>query len=98
MEKVVIYGAISVRPDEVERISAIAAEFVGEVHKEDGCVAYELSWDVVDPTVLRLVEHWVDDDAYQVHRVQPHVAAWATTITAAQAGPLSSTKFRATDY
>jgi quinol monooxygenase YgiN len=98
MEKVVIYGAIGVKPEEVERITAIAAEFVAEVHQEEGCVAYELSWDVVDPTVLRLVEHWVSDEAYQVHRVQPHVAAWAKTIAAAQASPLSSTKFRATDY
>lgn len=98
MEKVVIYGSIAVRPDEVERITAIAAEFVAAVHEEEGCAAYDLSWDVVDPTVLRLVEHWVSDEAYQVHRVQPHVAEWATTITAAQAAPLSASKFRATDY
>ena len=92
---ILIYGEIRVRAEMLAEIAPIASTFVAEVHKEAGCLAYTLSWDVTDPQCLRLVEHWVDDAHYQAHRVQPHVAAWAKTITAAQETKLTTTKLRA---
>ena len=93
---IVIYGAIRVRAEELAAISKLAAAFVAEVHKEEGCLAYELSWDVADPQCLRLVEHWADAAAYEAHRVKPHVATWARAITAASETKLVSTKLNAT--
>ena len=93
---VVIYGDILVQAGRVAEITQLAAAFVAEVHKEAGCLAYELSWDVADPCRLRLLEHWVDEASYQAHRVQPHVADWARAITAAQATKLVTTKLNAT--
>ena len=93
---IVIYGSIRVRAEDLEEISKLAAAFVAEVHKEAGCLAYELSWDVADPQRLRLVEHWADEATYEAHRVQPHVATWARAITAAAETKLVSAKFNAT--
>ena len=93
---VVIYGDILVQAERVAEIATLAAAFVAEVHKEAGCLAYELSWDVADPQCLRLVEHWAEAAAYEAHRVQPHVATWARAITAASETKLVSTKLNAT--
>ena len=93
---VVIYGDIRVRAEKLAEIAALAGPFVAEVHKEAGCLAYELSWDAADPCRLLLLEHWADDAAYQAHRGQPHVAAWAKAITAAAETKLATTKLNAT--
>lgn len=93
---VVIYGDILVRSEKLAEISRLAPPFVAEVHKEAGCLAYELSWDVANPRRLLLLEHWADDASYQAHRVQPHVAEWAKAITAAQETKLVTTKLNAT--
>ncbi len=93
---IVIYGDLRVRAEKVASITQLAGDFVALVHKEDGCIAYELSWDVADPQRLRLLEHWVNDACYEAHRVQPHVAQWAAAITAAQETRLVTTKLRAT--
>lgn len=93
---IVVHGHIRVRAEMVASITQLAAAFVREVQQEEGCIAYELSWDVGDPQCLRLLEHWADDATYEAHRVQPHVARWATAITAAQERKLVVTKLRAT--
>lgn len=98
MESIVVHGAIAVRPEEVERVTALAGTFAATCRDEDGCVEYALSWDVADPTYLRLIEHWESDAAYQVHRGQPHVVEWAQMITAAQAAPLQGTRSFARPY
>lgn len=93
---IVVYGGIEVRPEEVDAVSRIAGEFVAAVQAEAGCLAYELSWDVARPQHLHLLEHWADEEAYAAHRQQPHVAQWASRITAAQQSPVQSVKLTAT--
>lgn len=95
-KSVVVHGAIRLRPDEVAAVGAAAVDFVRAVQAEEGCVAYELSWDVADPACLRLLEHWRDEAAYDVHRRQPHVRAWAAFVSAAQESQLRATKYHAT--
>jgi len=92
---IVVYGDLRVRAEEVASITKLAGQYVDEVHREEGCIAYELSWDVADPQRLLLLEHWLDDARYEAHRVQPHVAKWAAAITAAQETKLVTTKLRA---
>lgn len=89
---IVVYGDMRVRADHVVSIAELARRFVEQVHKEEGCLAYELSWDVADPQRLRLLENWVDDVYYEAHRVQSHVREWATAITAAQETKIVTTK------
>ena len=93
---IVIYGDILVRAGMVAEIATLAGPFVAEVHKEAGCLAYELSWDVAEPRRLLLLEHWADEASYEAHRGQPHVAAWAKAITAAAETKLVTTKLNAT--
>lgn len=93
---VVIYGDICVRADKVAEIAKLAGPFVAEVHKEEGCLAYELSWDVANPGRLLLLEHWADEASYEAHRAQPHVAAWAKAIGPAAESKLATTKLTAT--
>lgn len=93
---VVIYGSIVVRAEMLPAIARLAVPFVAEVRREEGCLAYDLSWDVAEPGRLHLLEHWADETAYLAHREQPHVAAWAREIVAAQETALVTTKLNAT--
>jgi len=98
MTSILVHGAIRLREGEVERVRTLARAFVDEVHRESGCVAYELSWDNADPHVLRLLEEWESADAYEVHRAQPHVARWGATMLEVQDSPMVAAKFIATSY
>lgn len=98
MNEVVVYVVIQLREERVERVHELAQEFVDEVNREPGCITYELSWDVGDPTVLRLIEHWESAEAYEVHRRQAHVAQWGATMLEAQATPAVARKFLAAAY
>ena len=43
---------------------------------EAGCLEYAYSFDLLDPTLMRIVERWEDADALKAHFATPHMAAW----------------------
>lgn len=96
MDEVVIYARCEVREDAVAQVTAAAEDFLAAVHAEEGLIAYELSWDVREPTILRLLEHWEGEDAYLVHTGQPHVHEWASMMKELATAPLVANKSRAT--
>ncbi len=96
MDRVVIHGSCEVRAEEVANVAAAAPEFLAAVEREEGLVAYDLSWDIRNPNVLHLLEHWQSEDAYRVHTDQPHVHAWAQLMKGVAVAPLAAVKSRAT--
>lgn len=96
MDNVVIHGACDVHEDRVAEVSAAAPGFLAAVREEAGVVAYDLSWDILEPGRLHLLEHWESRDAYDEHTRQPHVAEWAALMKQTALAPLKSVKSRAT--
>lgn len=43
---------------------------------EEGCIEYGYAVDVIDPSILRITEKWVDDAALVSHFQTPHMAAF----------------------
>lgn len=96
MDNVVIHGGCEVKESEMDKVTAAAPAFLAAVRQEDGLVSYELSWDVLNPNVLRLLEHWESVDAYTAHTAQSHVREWAEMMKGVALAPLQANKSRAT--
>jgi quinol monooxygenase YgiN len=73
---VLIYGGVLVTESEVPAVTEEARTFSAACQAEEGCVDYLLSWDVAQPSRIRLVEVWATEEAYEAHKAQPHVQKW----------------------
>jgi len=45
-------------------------------HANDGCIAYDVGQDALEPGVLRFSELWPDVDSFKRHSTAPHIAPW----------------------
>lgn len=57
----------------VEEYLVQARELVAETRKEDGCMTYALHQDINDPTIITMLEEWVDEEALNQHNKTEHV-------------------------
>lgn len=72
MLRVVAKGKL--KPDvQKEEYIKIARELVTETNKEEGCISYVLHEDIKDPTVVTMIEEWVDEEALDQHNRSEHV-------------------------
>jgi quinol monooxygenase YgiN len=47
---------------------------------EEGCISYAYAQDVLDPSVLHIVEKWQDEAALVAHFATPHMAAFQAAL------------------
>jgi quinol monooxygenase YgiN len=80
---VIIYGGVAVDPARVAELSEAAVTFQQACRAEVGCADYTLAWEVAEPNRIRLLEHWETEEAFEAHKVQPHVLAWTELISGA---------------
>jgi quinol monooxygenase YgiN len=57
----------------VEEYLRDARELVAETRKEEGCITYALHQDINDPTIITMLEEWVDEEALNQHNISEHV-------------------------
>jgi quinol monooxygenase YgiN len=50
-----------------------ASELVAETRKEEGCITYALHQDINDPSIVTMLEEWVDEEALNQHNQTNHV-------------------------
>ncbi len=65
--------------------------------KEEGCIEYAYSVDVLDPSTLNIVEKWVDDAALVYHFQTPHMAAFQKAIGELDVQVVEALKFQSDD-
>lgn len=65
--------------------------------EEEGCIEYAYSQDILDPSILRIVEKWVDDAALAYHFQTPHMAAFQKALAELDVTLLEVKKFQADD-
>lgn len=73
------------------------ATWVAASNAEAGCIAYAFTQDVVDPTVLHIVEKWQDEAALLAHFATPHMAAFQAEIQGLDFQVVEALKFHADD-
>lgn len=77
---IIIAGRIVV--DGTKRAEAIAAalEVMEATRKEDGCISYTFSADLVDADCFRIFEEWDSPEALAAHFESPHMARFQKVI------------------
>jgi quinol monooxygenase YgiN len=73
---IVIAGTIRIDTAKESEAVVAAAEMMKETHKEEGCLAYVFSRDLVDPGTFRIFEEWESQEALDLHFAAPHMATF----------------------
>ena len=64
---------------------------------EEGCIDYAYSVDVLDPSILRITEKWVDEAALVTHFQTPHMATFQQALASLDVTIIEVLKFQADD-
>jgi quinol monooxygenase YgiN len=71
MIKIVAKGIL--KPGVKEEYLLLARELVAETRKEKGCISYAIYEELNDPSILTMLEEWVDEEAIKQHNNSEHV-------------------------
>lgn len=75
---------------EMERLRTAAVEMMRATRSaEPGCLEYAYAVDLADPTLLRVVERWIDAPALDAHFQTAHMAAFGQAIAGARIAAMS---------
>ena len=65
--------------------------------EEEGCIDYAYSLDILDPTIMRITEKWVDEAALVTHFQTPHMAAFQKALGELDVSIIEVRKFQSDD-
>jgi len=71
-----IMGTVRLPAGGLDRARAAMEKMVTASRAEDGCLTYAYGQDVLDPTLIHIVERWHDREALRAHAVSAHMAEW----------------------
>ena len=73
---IVIVGTFRIPPSMVEVVRPVMAEMITASRREEGCIEYAYALDVLDKGLVRVVEKWRDQAAFEAHLRTAHIAEW----------------------
>ena len=59
-----------------ETVRMAAEAQIAASRAEGGCIDYTYAIDVLDPTIMRVLERWESWDALEAHFKEPHMLVW----------------------
>ena len=77
---IIVTGELRIAPANVERLRPHMRTVIEANRNEDGCLLFAYGEDVLEPGLIRIVEHWRDWPALAAHDKALHVAAWRATL------------------
>jgi quinol monooxygenase YgiN len=95
---VILAGTIRVPPERLADLRPHLRAQVEGSRAEPGCLDYALTEDPLDPGLIRVYEHFVDEAALAVHRASPHMAAWRASWPGLDVGDRRMSSFDVSDY
>lgn len=81
----------------LDALKAPIADMVAASNAEEGCIAYSFTADVLDPSIMHIVEKWQDEAALMAHFATPHMAAFQQAIAGAEITIIEAIKYHADD-
>ena len=73
---IVIRATLPLDPDRMDEVRDIVSDLAEASRAEDGVVDYQVAEDLETPGVLRIFEHYEDEDALAAHSEPDHLAAF----------------------
>lgn len=71
-----IMGTVRLPEGSLDRALPAMEKMVTASRAEDGCFTYAYGQDVLDPTLIHVVERWRDREALKAHAASAHMAEW----------------------
>ena len=71
-----IAGTIRIQAEDRDAVVAAMVEMNAESAAEQGCVCYDFSADLVDPTLFHLFEEWESEAHLAAHGSSPHMGVF----------------------
>ncbi len=93
----IVLAKAKVGADAIDAARVAIADMVAASTAESGCIAYAFTQDMLDPTVIHIVEKWQDDAALAAHFATPHMAAFGAAIAGLDLQVVEATKYHADD-
>jgi len=63
-------------PGDFEKVRVAAEAQIAASKAEGGCIDYTYAIDVLDPSIMRVLERWQSWEALEAHFKEPHMDAW----------------------
>ncbi len=73
---IILAGTVRIAPGMREKALPHILRMVEASRAETGCLEYSFAFDAADDHLVRIFECFIDDEAREVHRNSPHMAAW----------------------
>ena len=77
---ILVTGTVQLPEGGLEKLLPAAKTMMDKTRKEDGCISYAYSQDLVDPSLMHVAEAWRDREALAAHFETPHMAVWRAAI------------------
>jgi quinol monooxygenase YgiN len=95
---IILAGTIRIAPESLAELRPHLRAQVEGSRAEPGCLDYALSEDPLDPGLIRVWEHFIDEDALAFHRASPHMAAWRASFPELGIHDRRMSSFDVSDY
>jgi len=73
---VVVLGTLRFPPGNMDRLKPHLRRLIEATRSQDGCIAYDVAEDVLEPGLIRFSELWPDFETLERHLQAPHIAPW----------------------
>lgn len=87
MPKIDVVAHLQAKPGMEEQLRAILESFVDPSRLEEGCIRYDLFWDLKDSTKFTFIEEWSSEEALAKHGTSSHIQAGRARFPEVLAGP-----------
>jgi quinol monooxygenase YgiN len=92
--KVAVFGTLRFPPERIDELLPHLRTLVETTRKNDGCIAYDVAEDLLDPGLIRFSELWPNHESLAKHLQAPHIEPWRAV---ARSCGLMERKFTAYD-
>ena len=90
---IVVYAVIPLDPDSRDEGVDLAADLAEQSRQEAGTLDYRVGTDVEDPNVLRFVEQYEDEVAFEAHTESDHFRTFEERLPTLLGGDPEVTRF-----
>ncbi|HVY86962.1 MAG TPA: putative quinol monooxygenase [Caulobacterales bacterium] len=74
--RVAVFGQMRFPPEQRAAILPHLKTLIEATRRNDGCIAYDVAEDVLDPGLFRFSELWPDQETLSGHMKAPHIPPW----------------------
>lgn len=73
---IIITGSLRLPVDRIEEARPHLRALIETTRSEPGCLLYAWAEDVLEPGLIRMIEHWRNWTSFAAHDRSPHATAW----------------------